>query len=50
MVPNIGIKYDTWDWKIKPLFTKILNLNNQAIPVDTKPRYTTEIVDWTDGL
>ena len=30
--------------------TKILNLNNQAIPVDTNPRYITEIVDWIDGL
>ena len=37
-VPKIGIKYETWDWKIKPFFTKILNLNNQAIPVETNPK------------
>ena len=30
--------------------TKILNLNNQAIPVDTNPRYITEIVERTSDF
>ena len=38
IVPKIGIRYETWDWKIKPFLTKILNLRSQANPVETSPR------------
>ena len=38
ITPNIGIRYATWDWNIKPLFFKILNLSNQAMPVATTPK------------
>ena len=34
---------------MSPLLTKILNLNNHAIPVETKPRYITDIVESNLG-
>ena len=50
MVPNIGIKYETCDWKIKPLFFKILNRNNQATPVGTSPKYMADIIESVLGI
>ena len=32
------------------MLTRILNLNNHAIPVETKPKYITEIVESTLGI
>ena len=50
IIPNIGIIYETWEWKISPLFFKILNLNNHAIPVGKIPKYITEKIESAEGF
>ena len=42
--------YETCEWKINPFVFKILNLNSQAIPVGTIPRYITETQELNDGI
>ena len=50
IIPNIGIIYETCEWKISPFVFKILNLNNHAMPVGKIPKYITDTIESIDGF